>query len=292
MKKKNVDVKKSVRVSTKGKGSKSRGGQAVRSSIKVSRNNEVVKSVQKLHNSILKDYRTTLKSAIQIGKILTKVKKELGHSNWLPWVKKYLPFSSHTATNYMNIYNYQDEIKKENVSNLNEAYHLLVNIKNHHDTITRKRTKNYRKKFADKKSDFKNPKKGNYENQVIAGDNYDVMKEMLKQGMKNQYSGVVTSPPYNASFHYSDTFNDNKPYNEFLKETLKPFPLYPKLLRKGGRVIYIIGNVVKKNNENDNGDYTHQVIDDLKTGVKKVAPKLRFFNHIIWDKSVRPNPLN
>ena len=30
----------------------------------------------------------------------------------------------------------------------------------------------------------------------------------------------------------------------------------------------------------------------MKAGVKKVAPKLRFFNHIIWDKSGRKNPLN
>ena len=30
----------------------------------------------------------------------------------------------------------------------------------------------------------------------------------------------------------------------------------------------------------------------LKAGVKKVAPSLRFFNQIIWDKSGRKNPLN
>jgi len=259
---------------------------------KVPRNKEVVSSIKKLHQEIMNSFRMSLKNGIALGKILTNTKKELGHTNWLPWVEKYLPFSSRSATNYMNLFNWKDEIKSATVTDLQSAYKLISEAKNYHRSETREETKKRRKSFADKKSDFKNSTSKKYDGQVIVGDNYDVMKRMLCHGMAGKYSLVITSPPYNADFHYSSTFDDSKPYDDFLKETLKPFPLYPKLLRKGGRAIYVIGDIVKNKNRDVNGDYNHQIISDIITGVKKVAPSLRLYNNIIWDKSGKKNPLN
>lgn len=260
---------------------------------KVPNNSQVVKGIVKLHQSIFQNYKMTLNAAIEIGEMLTDVKTELGHSNWLPWVKKYMPFESRTATNYINVFKYQYEIKSANVSSLRDAYHIIFNAKDYHRTKSREETRRKRRQFADKNSNYKNPKVGNYINQVISGDNCTVMKEMIKHGMKNQYGEIITSPPYSASFHYSKTYDDNKSYETYLKEILKPFKLYPKLLRKGGRVIYVIGNVVKKTSRDDHGDYNHQLVDDLKAAVKKSVPELRFFNQIVWEKSgTGRNPLN
>ena len=266
---------------------KTKNGKKNSVRIEIPKNSNVVRSILKLHNEILQGYKISLEKGIQIGKLLDDTKKQLGHSNWLPWVEEYLPFKSRTATNYINLYKYQDEIKAKSarVSNLTDAYRLISDPKNYHRTKTREETKKRRIKFADKKSNFKNSKAGKYEGRVIVGDNYKVMKELIANGMENKYSCIVTSPPYNASFHYSESFNDDKSYPDFLRETLKPFPLYPQLLVKGGRIIYIIANCIKNKDRGNGGDYNHQIVSDLKNGVRKVAPKLRFLNHIIWDKS-------
>ena len=119
------------------------------------------------------------------------------------------------------------------------------------------------------------------------------MKKMLSHGMADKYSGVITSPNYDANFYYGKNHNDSKPYEKYLQDILKPFPLYTKLLRTGGRVIYIIGNIVKKKDRSDNEDYNYQLVNDLIAGVKKVAPELRLYNQIIWSKSGSGrNPLN
>jgi len=271
---------------------KTRQGKKNGARVKTKHNSNIIRSILKLHNEILQTYRVTVNKGIEIGKLLTNIKKELQHGEWLPLVAK-LPFSSKTATNYMNLFKFQSEIKSARVTNLHEAYELLSNIKNHHRTITRQAKKKFRKEFADKKSNYKNPRIGNYINKIISGENYTVMKEMLRHGMAGKYSGIITSPPYGASFYYHKDYDDNKAYDSYIKEILKPFKLYPKLLRKGGRIFYIIGSIVKKENRDDNTDYNYQLVDDLKAAVKKSIPSLRFFNHIIWEKTgMGRNPLN
>ena len=193
----------------------------------------------------------------------------------------------------MNLWLYIQEIESERVSDIFEAYRIISNIQHHHRTVTRQAKKKFRKEFANKKSNYKNPQIGEYINKIITGENCTVMKEMLKHGMAGKYTGIITSPPYSADFHYSDNYDDNKPYDDYIKEILKPFKLYPKLLRKGGRVMCVIGSIVKKENRNDNADYNYQLVDDLKAAVKRSVPELRFLNHIIWEKTgMGRNPLN
>jgi hypothetical protein len=82
---------------------------------------ETVVRIRKLHGEVIAAARTTVAKAIEIGEILANKKKELGHGNWLPWVKL-LPFSYRTAERYMGIFERQDKL--DNVSNLSEAYRL------------------------------------------------------------------------------------------------------------------------------------------------------------------------
>jgi hypothetical protein len=81
--------------------------------------------IKKLHAEIL----TSLDKAIRIGELLTKIKSELQHGQWLPWVEKNLPFTDRAATNYMRCFENRVLLKSENVSDLTKAYKFLAEPK-------------------------------------------------------------------------------------------------------------------------------------------------------------------
>jgi hypothetical protein len=140
---------------------------------------------------------------------------------------------------------------------------------------------------------WENPPKGQYDNQIIAGDNCKVMAEMLKHGMAGKYSAVVTSPPYNANFFYSSEYDDSKPAEEYFDDIAMPFKYYPRLLKKGGRVLYVIGNYIPNKDRDKGGDYNYDIPYELRKRVEKIAPSLRYFGNLIWNKGERgKNPLN
>jgi DNA modification methylase len=251
---------------------------------------EVTQKIKKLYQRLVDYYKLSLTDAIEIGRLLSLQRDKLKHGQWIPWVKENLPFSVRSARNYISLYKNRAKLKRERVADLSAAYKVLANHKNQYRDKRRSETKKFRKLFADKPSKYVNSRIG-YINQVLAGDNFLVMNEMLRHGMKGKYTAIICSPGYNSSFHYGKHYDDDKPYPEHLQDILKPFPLYPKLLRPGGRAIYIIGSIVKKKDRDDNGDYNHQIITDLINGVREVAPELRLFNQIIWRKTVK-DPLN
>lgn len=253
---------------------------------------DVVGQIRELYDESVQYYKKSVAHAIKIGELLSLKKEELSHGEWLPWVTANLPFSERSARNYISLYQNREQLKTASVADLNSAYKALTNFNNQNRDVQRTAVKKSRKEFADKPFTYINPKIGQYTNQVIAGDNYDVMQDMLHHGMEGKYSAVICSPPYDNNFYYGNQYDDNQSYDEYMKNLLAPFPLYTQLLRKGGRVIYIVGNIVKRNTREE-GDYNYQVVDDLKAGVKKIAPALRFYNTIIWDKGGSgKNPLN
>lgn len=63
--------------------------------------------------------------AIRIGELLFEQKEKLKHGEFIPWTKINLPFSDRTARNYMKLFENQEQLKMESVSNLNSAYKLL-----------------------------------------------------------------------------------------------------------------------------------------------------------------------
>ncbi len=232
---------------------------------------EVTRKIKKLYRRLVDYYKLSVSDAIEIGKLLSLQKKELKHGEWIPWVEEILPFSKRSARNYISLYKNRAKLKKARVADLNSAYKVLANYYNQDRDKKRSKTRASRKAFADKPSNFTNPQ-GNYINQALVGDNYKTMQKMLKHGMAGKYTAVNTSPGYNADFYYGEDYDDGKPYEDYLNDILKPFPLYTKLLRPGGRVMYVIGSVAKNRERDDHGDYNHQIVTDLINGVKEVAP--------------------
>ncbi|MDZ4875490.1 MAG: hypothetical protein CLLPBCKN_004886 [Chroococcidiopsis cubana SAG 39.79] len=55
------------------------------------------------HKAINESYYNTVLRAKALGEALIAKKAELGHGNWLPWVKENLSFSPDTAGNYMTL---------------------------------------------------------------------------------------------------------------------------------------------------------------------------------------------
>ena len=84
-----------------------------------------VDEIIKLHFEIYGHFKVSLDKAQRIGELLTEQKDKLEHGEFIPWIKKSLPFSDRTARNYMRLYSERDQLKMENVSVLSEAYKCL-----------------------------------------------------------------------------------------------------------------------------------------------------------------------
>jgi hypothetical protein len=81
--------------------------------------------IKLLHGEILAAARTSLDKAIRIGELLIKIKSELRHGEWLPWLESNLSFSDRTARNYVRCFEERVRLKSETISNLTDAYRLL-----------------------------------------------------------------------------------------------------------------------------------------------------------------------
>jgi hypothetical protein len=90
--------------------------------------NAVVKEIAKLHGEILLAARTSLTKAIRIGGLLGRVRVSR-KGKWLSWLKDNAPFSQKTAWNYMACYQRRAELELVNVTNLSDAYALLLPAK-------------------------------------------------------------------------------------------------------------------------------------------------------------------
>ena len=253
---------------------------------------QLVEEIKKMHSRIMTAYKVSLSLGIKIGGLLLKQKEKLGHGKWLPWARKNLPFSVRSATNYTNLYTHRDKLKEKKVSDLQSAYRLLSNLNTFNRDKQRTKIRKQRRKIADGNAKYTNSK-STYLNEIICGDNLKVMQEMIDNGMAGKISCIIFSPNYNANLYYGKNFNDCKLYPEYLQDILERFPYYAKLLRKGGRIICIIGGAVNNPHKDTEGDYYHHVVSDLITKVKQVEPSVKFFNEIIWDKSGGgKNPFN
>ncbi len=88
--------------------------------------NEYAKKINELHKILNIQLKTPLNTAIEIGQLLIEVKENVGHGNFLNWIKDNCFFSDKTAQSYMKCYLYKSKI--ESVSNLNEAYKQIEYI--------------------------------------------------------------------------------------------------------------------------------------------------------------------
>ncbi len=79
-----------------------------------------------LHLEIATAYGMSLKRAIQIGELLSRQKKDLGHGKFLAWMRDRLTFSERSARNYMNLFKRRAELESANVADLTTAYRLTA----------------------------------------------------------------------------------------------------------------------------------------------------------------------
>lgn len=246
---------------------------------------QMVARIKTLHTVFTNSYRQTVESSAEIGELLLNKKKDLKHGEWQSWLKaSEIPFCDRTARNYITIYRNKQRLKLANVSNIHKALTVLRDSIDSDRTTKREMTRSYRKAFAKLDLPYKNPPKGHYKNEIIAGNNLDVLPEMLKYGMAGKYDIILTSPPYNRGFIYSDDHNDEKAPQKYFEELIKPFKYYPQLLKKGGRVIYVIADILPNPDRDNGGDYIYDIPYELRKRVEQVAPQLRYFGRAVWEK--------
>lgn len=76
-------------------------------------------NIRKLHDGIGKNLKRTLEDAIEIGRLLSKIKAELAHGEFESWCRKKLPFNKRTGEHYMKFYTHRAKLlKNETVSHL------------------------------------------------------------------------------------------------------------------------------------------------------------------------------
>lgn len=83
-------------------------------------------------------------------------------------------------------------------------------------------------------------------NTIIEGNSLQVLKEIPS----NYIDIIITSPPYNAAHDY-DNYDDNKEFNEYLKNMKDIFKETYRVLKKGGRICVNVPFAIKnKDNKN------------------------------------------
>lgn len=82
--------------------------------------------IHTLHSENINVVRPTFDRAIRIGELLTQIKSELKHAEWLPCLEANVKFSQRTADSYMWIFNEREQLKLITISNLTNAYKQLA----------------------------------------------------------------------------------------------------------------------------------------------------------------------
>ena len=93
----------------------------------------VVSEINILHAKIQEAGRTTLNDFIRAGELLAdqkaRIKAQMGHGHWLPWLKANVKFTDRTASTYMRYFENRELLKSEGVSDLLGAQRLLTQPK-------------------------------------------------------------------------------------------------------------------------------------------------------------------
>ena len=85
-------------------------------------------SVNWCHEHIKSDAKEMLIYALRAGTILLRMKRELPHGEFLPWLKN-TDVPERTARRYMDLASNEGELKTATVSDLAEAYDLLKDVR-------------------------------------------------------------------------------------------------------------------------------------------------------------------
>jgi Protein of unknown function (DUF3102) len=83
--------------------------------------------INRLHRDLQALAMQSLDHAIRIGELLSKVKTQLPHGRWIPWLNSNVKFSERTARNYIGVFENRMALKSARVADLTDAYKILSN---------------------------------------------------------------------------------------------------------------------------------------------------------------------
>jgi len=95
-----------------------------------------INRLRELHGLVVSSAVKTFEAAIEAGKILTEIKRDLPHGSFISWCKDNLPFNIRTAQRYMRCYTLRDRLLKNDTMSLLEAYRLLKKPKGKAELLT------------------------------------------------------------------------------------------------------------------------------------------------------------
>ncbi|GBF52088.1 hypothetical protein LPTSP4_36260 [Leptospira ryugenii] len=84
-----------------------------------------VRMIINLHESVIGGMKNVLQNAMALGEELHKIKENIGHGNWIPWIEKNLPFSERSARNYISIYKNRDSLNRQPIADLKSAIKFI-----------------------------------------------------------------------------------------------------------------------------------------------------------------------
>ena len=84
-----------------------------------------VKLIGELHCEIKRHEKISLEKAIQIGELLTEIKKRIQYKKFGRWGAEHLPFGVRTGQNYRKLYYHKDELASKKITSLSDAYAAL-----------------------------------------------------------------------------------------------------------------------------------------------------------------------
>jgi hypothetical protein len=88
-----------------------------------------VRIIHRLEKRARSEGKRYIKTIVEIGKWLERVKARVGHGKFMPWVDKNFEFSVQTAENYIGLYQLAQRSKSKALLNLNlpaEALYVLA----------------------------------------------------------------------------------------------------------------------------------------------------------------------
>jgi ribosomal protein L40E len=81
--------------------------------------------INRIHEKLHASLRTSLAEAVEAGKILTAVKAELSHGQFMAWVEKNIKCSRKTTAGYMRLYENRAMLTGKGDLSIKNAYKLL-----------------------------------------------------------------------------------------------------------------------------------------------------------------------
>ncbi|TGL17916.1 DUF3102 domain-containing protein [Leptospira yanagawae] len=104
-------------------GGKRPGSQ--KDNLPTSKSDQTVKRIIDLHESVLGGMKNVLQNAMALGEELSRIKEDLGHGNWIPWIEQNLPFSERSARNYISIFKNKELLNRQPIADLKSAIKFL-----------------------------------------------------------------------------------------------------------------------------------------------------------------------